>query len=146
MEGLRRHRHLNYANVTASLALIVAIAGGTTAIAVSKSTKSDVNKKGNIRAGRVTTPKLQDGAVTAQKLAGGNITAGQLAGVHLVEATGSPSASVTCPSGERLLSGGAVPVAGGLDTSFPETPNSWRASGAGGVRVIAICLKNTPGA
>ena len=50
------HR-LTYANVVATIALVIAVAGGTTAIAVSRSaSKSDVNKKGNIRGGRVTTP------------------------------------------------------------------------------------------
>ena len=149
MDGIRRH--LSYANVTATIALVIAIAGGTTAIAVSKGAKSpDVNKKGNIRAGHVTTPKLADGSVTASKIAGGNVTAGQLAGVDVVQATGTPTSTATCPSGERLVSGGAVALTGGtsLGSSSPsEAGNGWTASGggAGGVRVVALCLKATAG-
>jgi hypothetical protein len=147
MEGFGRH--LNYANVVASLALVIAVAGSTTAIAVSKGAKNnDVNKKGNIRAGHVTTPKLSDGAVTSLKLADGNVTAADLAGSHLVEVTGTALATATCAAGERLLSGGAVPLTGGqpIATSFPnEGGNGWSASAAGGVKVIALCLKATSG-
>jgi hypothetical protein len=143
MEGIRRH--ITYANVVATLALFTAIAGGTTAIAVSKGGKNtDVNKKGNIRAGRVTTPKLADGAVTAPKLAPGNVTASQLAGVDVVQTSGAPLATAICPSGERLLSGGAIAVTGGskLGSSSPnEAGNGWTASADGDVRVFALCLK-----
>jgi hypothetical protein len=149
MKGIRRH--LTYANVVATLALFAAIAGGTTAIAVSKGGKNtDVNKKGNIRAGRVTTPKLADGAVTASKLAAGNVTASRLAGIDLVQATGTSLVTASCPGGERLLSGGAVSLGPGFElvSSAPnETGAGWSGSGGGqaGVRVIALCLKGTPG-
>jgi hypothetical protein len=148
MDGLRRH--LSYANVVATLALLVAIAGGTTAIAVSKGgKKTDVNKRGNIRAGHVTTPKLADGAVTSAKLADANLTAGDLSGIHFVQATGSTRVTATCPPGERLLSGGALSGAGGvpLEGSAPnEAGNGWTAIGApAGATAIALCLKGTPG-
>ena len=77
MHKLRRK--LTYANVVATLALIVAVAGGSTAVAVTANAskkKTDVNKKGNIRAGRVT----------AKKLANGNVTAAKLAGIDIVQA------------------------------------------------------------
>ena len=89
MQKLRKK--LTYANVVATLALIVAIAGGSTAVAVSVNAakkKSDVNKKGNIRAGRVT----------AKKLADGNVTAAKLAGIDVVQATGADRASADCPT------------------------------------------------
>ena len=132
MDGLRRH--LSYANVVATLALVIAIAGGTTAIAVSKGKRADINKKGNIRTGHVTTPKLADGAVTAPKVAAGNVTAGALAGVDVVQVTGGGIATATCPNGERLMTGGAIPETGGqtLATSSPsEGGNGWTASTAG---------------
>ena len=99
MHKLRRK--LTYANVVATLALIVAVAGGSTAVALTANAskkKTDVNKKGNIRAGRVT----------AKKLANGNVTAAKLAGIDIVHANRSGLVAVaTCPSGELLLGGGA---------------------------------------
>ena len=74
----RLRRHLSYANVAATLALIIAVAGGGTALAVAihSSKKSDINKKGNIRVGRVTAKKLANGNVTAAKLAGIDVVQG----------------------------------------------------------------------
>jgi hypothetical protein len=137
---LRIRRHLSYANVMSTIAVIVAIAGGSTAIAftVSGSKKSDINKKGNIRVGRVTAKKLADGSVVASKL--GAIT--------VVQATGLNGAHAICPPGQRLLSGGAAPDGGAgvaLEESLPEG-NGWRAginSGVGNrnITVYALCLR-----
>ncbi len=76
MQWLRPH--ITYANVVATLALVLAAAGGTTALAVAiqGSKKSDVNRKGNIRSGRVTAKKLADADVTAAKLAGIDVMPG----------------------------------------------------------------------
>ena len=127
---------LTYANVVATIALIFAVAGGTTAIAVSKSaSKGDVNKKGNIRAGRVTTPKLATGAVTADKLAG----------IDVVQATGAGSAQANCQGAEQLIGGGGQLVGGAgaaLATSAPLS-NGWQAgvnAGVGNPTVIAYAL------
>jgi hypothetical protein len=134
-------RHVSYANVMSTLAVFLAIAGGSTAIAisVSASKKSDVNKKGNIRAGRVTTAKLANGAVTAAKLAGAD----------LIQATALNSSTATCPPGEQLLGGGGdVPSGAGaaLQTSRP-TGNGWQAvvsAGVGNRDVVAyaVCARN----
>ncbi len=133
---------LTYANVAATLALIVAVGGGSTAIAVSvnASKKTDVNKKGNIRAGRVT----------AKKLADANVTAAKLAGIDVVQANGTNGALATCPDGERLLGGGArmntFPAGGGeLTVSAPEG-NGWHAAARGpaDIDAFALCLKTTP--
>jgi hypothetical protein len=134
----RLTRQLTYANVVATLALIVAVAGGSTAIAVSASKKSDVSKKGNIRAGRVTSGKLANGAVTADKLAG----------IDIVQAEGA-SPIATCPAGERLIGGGAQSLSGApLLTSAPNVLTSvggWQAgSGGAATRAYALCLKATP--
>jgi hypothetical protein len=119
-----------------TIAVIIAVAGGSTAIAVTvnASKKSDINKKGNIRAARVTTPKLANGAVTAAKLAG----------IDVVQAsTGVGVASAVCPGGERLIGGGGL-VAGGasLAGSWPEQ-NGWSvvSNGPATKTAYALCLK-----
>lgn len=132
----RLKRHLTYANVAATLALVIAVAGIPTAIAISKGAKSsDVNKKGNIRTGRVT----------ARKLATGSVTAAKLAGIDIVQQGGNPQVTASCPVGERLLSGGAF----GADIRVSEpTPegNGWTVVAvSGGVRATALCLKASPG-
>ncbi len=103
----------------------MAVGGGSTAIAVSvnASKKTDVNKKGNIRAGRVT----------AKKLADANVTAAKLAGIDVVQANGGDRAIADCPDGERLLGGGAKINSGapgvGLFESAP-AGNGWEAVGS----------------
>jgi hypothetical protein len=130
-------KHLSYANVTATLALIVAVAGGTTAVAVTvnASKKSDVNKKGNIRAGKVTAKKLADGSVVASKLAPTEVVSVQ---------SGFPVSTATCPAGTRLIGGGGT--AGLGERLFSSTPNGngWRAESPGTPIAYALCLK-TPG-
>jgi hypothetical protein len=136
----RLRPRLSYANVVATLALIVAVAGIPAAVAVTKSSsKSDVSKKGNIRAGRVTTPKLADAAVTSPKLGG----------IDLVEATDSQTAKAICPPGERVLGGGGEIASGGapaLAESRPLGSNIWLAvqnggSGTATVTAYALCLQ-----
>jgi hypothetical protein len=137
----RLKRHLSYANVVATLALVIAVAGGSTAIALSASTakKTDVNKKGNIRAGRVTTSKLANGAVTARKVAD----------IDVVQVTQSDFGRVSCPAGDRLLSGGAHVNSGGTPALSQSNPdgNGWSAStnaggGAVSLTVYAVCLRD----
>jgi hypothetical protein len=136
MERVRRR--LSYANVVATLALVVAVAGIPTAVAVTKSSsKSDVNKKGNIRAGRVTAAKLADG----------NVTAAKVAGVDIVQVDGVGGfAAASCSSGEQLLGGGArldsTPPGAAITVSAPNG-TTWEASGHGaGVTAYALCLRN----
>lgn len=132
-----RRVNLSYANVMSTIAVFLAIAGGSTAIAVTVNAgkKSDVNKKGNIRAGRVT----------AKKLADSNVVASKLARIHVVTASGAPFATATCPPGEVVIGGGGD-VSGGerLAGSLPSPQgNGWLASG-GPVTTYALCLAATP--
>lgn len=131
--------HLTYANVTATLALICAVAGGTSAIAVKKNPKgatvrvtkkSDITKTGKIRPGRVARNKIATGAIGANQL--GTILVRQLDG----------EGAISCQAGERRIAGGAF-ASLGLIQSVPESapqPESWRGSGGGFVRVQVLCL------
>lgn len=116
---------LSYANVTATLALIASVAGGTTAIAVSNAPRS---------------------SVTSSSIRPYNVTAGDLAGIRVVQAVARGTATASCARGERLLGGGAS--AGDLAASFPIN-NSWvgGVSGAAGqdASVYALCLRRNPG-
>lgn len=97
MNWLRRN--LSYANVTATLALIIAVAGGTTAIAM-----------------KATAPK---NSVTTKSIRPFNVTARDLSRLIEVRSQtafrdpGSPdgtfaraTATARCPVGSRVISGG----------------------------------------
>jgi hypothetical protein len=97
----RIRSHLSYANVTATLALIVAVAGGTTAIAM-----------------KATAPK---NSVTSKSIRPNNVTARDLTRLIEVRAQTtfndpsppddtftSATATATCPVGTRVISGGGV--------------------------------------
>jgi hypothetical protein len=124
-----------------TIAVIFALAGGATAVAVTvnASKKSDVNKKGNIRAGRVT----------AKKLANGNVVASKLTGIEVVQASVLDGvATASCPGSERLLGGGAkTPSSDHFLIDSSPSGNSWEAMsfgagpGAHGVTAYALCLK-----
>jgi hypothetical protein len=136
----RIRRHLTYANVMSTLAVAFAIAGGSTAIAVSvnASKKSDINPKGNIRAGKVSTKKLANNAVASSKL-------GQ---IEIVQATAVNEAMASCPPSARLLSGGGA-VAGGIGAAVARSlpkDNGWQATinsgvGAQEITAYALCLR-----
>ena len=66
---------LSYANVTATIALVLALGGG--AIAAFKVPKKSVGTK-QLKANAVNNRKLADGAVTNTKLAGGAVTGSKL--------------------------------------------------------------------
>jgi hypothetical protein len=66
-------KHLTYANVVATIALMLAVTGGT-AFAL----KGKFGAK-NLKANAVTTPKLAPGAVTTEKIAGGAVIGASIA-------------------------------------------------------------------
>src|SRR6266508_7014825 len=95
----RLRRHLTYANVAATLALVVAVAGGTTAIAM----------KATAPKNSVTSKSIRPYNVTARDLAGLTLVKGQGTFTDPAPPDGTPNggaASAVCPSGTRLLSGG----------------------------------------
>lgn len=123
--------HLTYANVAATLALIIAVAGGTTAIAGNKAAKN---------------------TVASSSIKPHNVTARDLAGIRVVEVDGQFSAFAPCARGERLLGGGGSPIPpGGLVDLGVSRPggNGWFVQQGGGpdrlMAAYALCLKARPG-
>jgi hypothetical protein len=154
MTSLRSH--LTYANVVATLALVLAVAGGTSAIAISAKVKKNAVGTKQLKNGSVTPAKLRNGAVTVAKIADGNVTASKLAPTHVVvdHQAASVTALAKCPTGERLLSGGAAGGGGEVRVTLPEvdqfnpgaTPTQWDALSAGGSTSdgYALCLQSSP--
>jgi hypothetical protein len=123
--------HLSYANVAATLALIIAIAGGTTALAGSKAAKN---------------------SVVSSSIKPFNVTAGDLAGIRVVEVDAQFSAFAQCSRRERLVGGGGSPIPpGGLVNLGVSRPgeNGWFVQQGGGpdrlMAAYALCLKAKPG-
>jgi hypothetical protein len=138
---------LSYANVTATIALIAAVVGGTTAIArVAKAPKNSVVAK-SIKRGNVTAKEL---STTIRVNATTNVT--DPSPEDNVYAVGSIVAK--CPPGARAITGGGS-VSGNravLQSSGPSgTGDSWLV-GAGTdninateIRATVICLISRPG-
>lgn len=137
---MRRLRaHLTYANVAATLALVLAVAGGTAAVA-----------------GVKIAPK---NSVTTKSIRKGNVTATDLTNLVRVSSTASISpssantATAECPAGMRAISGTGGVESGGTLLSMGLTGNArgWFTSGTNGggspVRIDATawCINNRPG-
>ena len=123
----RLRRHLSYANVAATLALIIAVAGGTTAIAGGKAAPN---------------------SVASSSIKAHNVTARDLAGIRVVQVTGQVSVFAPCGRGERLLGGGGS-TGGPLGASRPGN-NGWFVQQGSGpedrlMTAYALCLKKKPG-
>jgi hypothetical protein len=123
--------HLSYANVAATLALIIAVAGGTTAIAGGNAAKN---------------------SVASSSIKPFNVTARDLAGIRVVEVDAQFSAFAQCDRRERLLGGGGSPIPpGGLIDLGVSRPgdNGWFVQQGGGpdrlMAAYALCLKAKPG-
>lgn len=132
---------LSYANVVSTLALVAALAGGSTAIAIG----------------------VANNSVTTKSIKAGNVTANDLAAIRVVN-SGNGDASHTaggrrasCAAKERLIGGGArgnptnLPTNGtAVESSYPDG-NSWvvvkakNVGGGGDYESFAICLKAKPG-
>jgi hypothetical protein len=125
---MRRLRsHLSYANIAATLALLIAVAGGATAIAGSNAPKN---------------------SVTSSSIKPFNVTDRDLAGIRVVQATGQFKTVASCGRGERLVGGGGG-ATGAARISAPQG-NGWyveQDDGVGNQPVIAyaLCLRAKPG-
>jgi hypothetical protein len=124
----RIKRHLSYANVAATLALVIAIAGGTSAIAGSKAPKN---------------------SVVSSSIKRFNVTAKDLAGLQEVQVSAQVSAFAPCPPHARLLAGGGS-AGGPLGASRPGNNGWFVQQGTGpedrAVVAYALCLRGKPGA
>ncbi len=153
---------LTYANVMSTVAVIVACAGGSSAVALSvgkgRVTSKDI-KNGTIHAidlhkGAVGTKELARHAVSAPKLAQASVGAEQIADqavtgrtlgpVRVVTSSSAGFADASCAAGEGLLGGGASGGGGSLTTSSPTVSSfgsGWFAtSTSGSPTASAICL------
>lgn len=129
-------RHLSYANVVSTLALVAAVGGGTSAIAVKKKApkgavvrvtkKSDITKNGKIRPQRVTKENIAAGAVGANQLG------------TLLRKARSGSGGLYCDGGSRVISGGFHTLGAGPIASSLPIAEGWTAGPAN--FVYATCL------
>ena len=127
-----RRPSLTYANVVATIALVVAVSGGATAAAL------------NLSKGSVTTKSIRKGAITAPKLAPVVVRTATAEGPFA-------QATAPCAKGERVLAGGGSasgPGGGTTAISFSRlVGNGWGVGGthtAGAsisVRAEAVCLR-----
>ena len=120
---MRRLRpHLTYANVVATIALVLAVSGGTAAIAITASKNS------------VTTKSIQKGAVRAKNL--GPVV------VRTQTGPGIGQGIAKCAKGERVIGGGGI-ATDSLRTSVP-LGNGWQATSFGGSETTAYALCLAP--
>jgi len=117
-------KQLSYANVMSTLAVVIAVAGGTTAIAAS----------------------LGKNSVTTKSIKSGNVTAPDLAKITRVEAADASGGVVTatCPGKSVLLGGGGGPATDGPSRTDPK---SWVSGGTLGQpsTATALCLSTKTG-
>ena len=136
-------KRLNYANTTATLALVLAVAGGGGAIAMSSRDS-------------VRTKHVKDGQITARDLAGIRAVRVSTPVPDLAEddVWSSGTTTAPCAGRERLVSGGAGPSAlANNRVSLAESQakgNSWVATlthDTGGTLTLtatAYCLRAKP--
>jgi len=130
--------HLTYANVMATIAVFIALGGGTTAVALNGSNtvqSDDLGPGAQVKAadvadnavngtdivnGQVTNPDLANNAVTSGKVANGQVKRADLdptaitAGITRVvaasanDAMGIKEVTADCPQGKEVTGGGYV--------------------------------------
>jgi hypothetical protein len=150
--------HFTYANVVATIALVLAV-GGASAFAASKigsgQLKASSVTAAKIRAGAVTEAKLRDGAISAAKLGDGVVTGSKLADGVVAGAKLANDAVTGAKVADGSLSGrdidlrslGSVPQADAVDGQTIAPFFGELASGGpeitllefGGVRLAATC-------
>jgi hypothetical protein len=140
----RLRSKLTYANVVATLALFIALAGGT-AFASSQFGKETVGTRA-LKKESVTPLKLSETAKAAivgkQGPQGpqGPKGATGLSNQKLIQVTGTGSASAQCSPGETLTGGGAFGI---VKDSFPNTvgpgePGRWTAEATNPAQAVEV--------
>jgi hypothetical protein len=125
---------LSYANVTATLALFLALGGG--AYAAAKLPANSVGPE-QLQSDAVSSPKVLDGSLLSKDFKAGELPAGGVSGLQVVYASsasgpgGTKDAEAVCPSGKKVTGGGSL-VSGGSgatpQVSAPgqtTNPTSW---------------------
>ena len=118
---------MTYANVVATLALIVAVAGIPSAVAItSKLKKNSVGTK-QLKKGSVTANKLARGAVTNPKIADGSVTGPKLTGTRIAIDTKAAGvqADVGALRGRRCSAAVAQAVEGHLRAHSRPSATGW---------------------
>ena len=121
--------HLSYANVAATLALIIAVAGGTTALAGSKAAKN---------------------SVASSSIKPFNVTAGDLAGVRVVRLMADSARSRAVHGVSDSWAVEAVPSRRDFRSGSVTSGRQWLVRPAGrrtrhADGAYALCLKAKPG-
>lgn len=124
-------KHLNYANVISTLALLIALGAGSAYAAAQLAPKSVGARQ--LRPGAVTANKLRKNAVTAPKIIAGSIKVGKLAG-GAVDTTKLAGGAVTADKlaagavGTAKLGAGAVTGEKVEESTLGQVPSAARAS------------------
>jgi hypothetical protein len=141
---MRRVRpRLTYANVTATLALFVALGG--TGYAAGELAHNSVGNQ-QLKRNAVTGAKIRDGTLTGADIRDQSLTAADIAQATLTAASAhiyktaagtapagsaANSATATCDSGQQVVGGGVMldtPKIGLVNDSFPDANNTaWTA-------------------
>jgi hypothetical protein len=155
-------KRLTYANVTATLALFVALSGGAYAAA-----KIPPNSVGTaqLKDNAVTTEKVYDGSLLAADFKAGQLPAGGVSGLEAIygDSGGGPasvkSVEAHCPPGKKVSGGGHI-ITGATNArvtvSTPgqvPNPTSWYVEaeeptptdGSWTLYAYAICVNATSG-
>ena len=158
---------LSYANVVSTICLFLLLGGGA-AFAASQLGKNTVGSK-QLKNNAVTTAKIKKEAITAAKVKKGTLTGKQVNGstltgvsaaslgtvqyvaavVTITPGPGGTIGTATCPSGQKVIGGGATvtdPKVSFVNEAAPSPDrNAWLAnafilgSGSSSLTVTAIC-------
>jgi len=144
-------KRLTYANVTATLALFLALGGSSYALTVgSGSIRNNSIRSVDVRNGQLRDRDMKRGSLGGRAIKESSLgtvnAARTVNGTITVRAQGNNSARAECPGSYRVLAGGGF-ASGDLRESRPDpgteggaTSPAWRAAGNGLVRAYAICV------
>jgi len=120
VKGIRSR--LSYANVTATAALFLALAGGTTAIALSgkNSVKSDDIAHGAVKADDIAALNVKSGDIAKETVGGGKVTDGTISAADV--GTGAVGASEILDGSVGTGDQAAVPAAHVIGSNLPIPP------------------------
>jgi len=144
-------KRLTYANVTATIALFLALGGSSYALTVgSGSIRNNSIRSVDVRNGQLRDRDMKRGSLGGRAIKESSLgtvnAARTVNGTITVRAQGNGFARADCPGSYRVLSGGGF-ASQVLRESRPDpgteggaTSPSWRAAGTGLVRAYAICV------